>query len=103
MGNCLGTRKKSDQGGYRLGSASQQQQTSPSQGHTLGGGGGGGSNSSASNNREAMLAAAEQRRLQSENRGTKPGGKLSKQLAEQKRQNPLQSTSEEMPERLVWD
>lgn len=64
QGNCLGTRKKSDQGGYRLGSASQQQQTSPSQGHTLGGGGGGGSNSSASNNREAMLAAAEQRRLQ---------------------------------------
>ena len=31
----------------------------------------------------------------------KQGGKLSKQLAEQKRQNPMQSDSNELPERMV--
>lgn len=41
---------------------------------------------------------------QAENRGVKQGGaggKLSKQLAEQKRQNPMQADSNELPERMV--
>lgn len=41
---------------------------------------------------------------QAENRGVKQGGaggKLSKQLAEQKRQNPMQAESSELPERMV--
>ncbi|KAI9496375.1 hypothetical protein BDB00DRAFT_808601 [Zychaea mexicana] len=113
MGNCLGTRKNNQ--GQRLGSAdgNAQRPNAP-----LGGGGGnalgssasspsagGGSGSGPGSDREAMLAAAEQRRLKAENRGVvKQDGKLSKQLADQKRQNPLQADSnKDMPERIVWD
>ncbi|KAI7899700.1 uncharacterized protein BX663DRAFT_520085 [Cokeromyces recurvatus] len=51
-----------------------------------------------------MLIAAEKRRLQAENRGVKEGGKLSKQLAEQKKQQHQPSTPRnEVDDRLVWD
>ncbi|KAI8141977.1 hypothetical protein BJV82DRAFT_616649 [Fennellomyces sp. T-0311] len=93
MGNCLGTRKKEQ--GQRLGSPSAN-----APGNSLGG-----SSASPNSDREAMLAAAEQRRLKAENRGVvKQDGKLSKQLAEQKRQNPLLAdNSKDMPERIVYD
>ncbi|KAG0163953.1 hypothetical protein DFQ30_010731 [Apophysomyces sp. BC1015] len=50
-----------------------------------------------------MLAAAEQRRQQAENRGVKEGGKLSKQLAEQKKQGSQQPQQRNEPDNLVWD
>ncbi|KAI7873762.1 hypothetical protein K492DRAFT_211963 [Lichtheimia hyalospora FSU 10163] len=97
MGNCLGKR---DKGGHTLGGSSTNPQNTTSA--TLG------SSQSPTqqqhdSQRDAMLAAAERRRQEAENRGVKQGGKLSKQLAEQKRQNPMQSDSNELPERMVWD
>ncbi|KAI9278481.1 hypothetical protein BDA99DRAFT_492263 [Phascolomyces articulosus] len=102
QGNCLGSRKNSDQG-QRLGSSGENNNgPSATSGNTLGSSTHKGKQNA---DREAMLAAAEQRRQQAENRGVvKQDGKLSKQLAEQKRQNPLQAdNSKDMPERIVWD
>ncbi|KAF1805278.1 hypothetical protein V8B55DRAFT_1411434 [Mucor lusitanicus] len=75
-------------------------------GQTLGGGTASASpsNIDSEGSREAMLSAAEKRRLQAENRGVKEGGKLSKQLADEKKQkNQPVSPRNEAEDRLVWD
>ncbi|KAI8983010.1 hypothetical protein BDB01DRAFT_137740 [Pilobolus umbonatus] len=51
--------------------------------------------------REAMLKAAEKRQLEAETRGSK-GGKLSQQLADQRRQNQPPISNKE-PEKPIWD
>ncbi|KAG2206345.1 hypothetical protein INT46_002653, partial [Mucor plumbeus] len=78
-------------------------------GQTLGGvGTTGGTSVTASNidsegSREAMFSAAEKRRLQAENRGAKDGGKLSKQLADEKKQKNQPLPDNDTDDRLVWD
>ncbi|KAI9366582.1 hypothetical protein BD770DRAFT_7497 [Pilaira anomala] len=96
MGNCCGSESHEVEG-HQLTPTKKNK----SAGQTLGGnspsaGGGGGES------REAMLSAAEKRRLQAENRGVKEGGKLSKQLAEQKKHNQTVPKNE-ADDRLVWD
>ncbi|KAG2231719.1 hypothetical protein BDF21DRAFT_409660 [Thamnidium elegans] len=92
MGNCCGSESHEVEG-HQLTSTKNK-----SAGQTLGGT----SPSQGGESREAMLSAAEKRRLQAENRGVKEGGKLSKQLAEQKKQN-QPGHKDELDDRLVWD
>ncbi|GAA5798185.1 hypothetical protein HPULCUR_003585 [Helicostylum pulchrum] len=91
MGNCCGSVTNEIEG-------HQLTSTKDKYGQPLGGT----SPSQGGESREAMLSAAEKRKLQAENRGVKEGGKLSKQLAEQKKQN-QPSHKDELDDRLVWD
>ncbi|KAJ8653589.1 hypothetical protein O0I10_010736 [Lichtheimia ornata] len=96
MGNCFGKRNK---GGHTLGGNTTTSAATPGSSQSP-------TQQQQGSQRDAMLAAAERRRQEAENRGVKQGGaggKLSKQLAEQKRQNPMQADSNELPERMVWD
>ncbi|KAG2201940.1 hypothetical protein INT47_000479 [Mucor saturninus] len=93
MGNCCGSESHEVEG----------HQLTPTKKSNSGGQALGGASAGGGHSREAMLSAAEQRRLQAENRGVKEGGKLSKQLAEQKRQNQQISPKNELDDKLVWD
>ncbi|RUP46414.1 hypothetical protein BC936DRAFT_146990 [Jimgerdemannia flammicorona] len=89
MGNCCG-KKSSKSRGYMLSErpGSTSHKTSDDASRLLSAGGAGGK-AEAPEDRDARLAAAEQRRQESEGRGVqKSGGKLSKQLAEQRAQRP---------------
>ncbi|CAO3637187.1 unnamed protein product [Mucor hiemalis] len=95
MGNCCGSESHEPEG-HQL-QTTKNTPSKSSAGQTLGGS----SPSGGSDSREAMLSAAEQRRVQAENRGVKEGGKLSKQLADQKKQSHSVSPKNEADDRLV--
>lgn len=99
MGNCCGSESHEPEGHQLQATKNKPKKSSGGGGQTLGGT----SPSPGSDSREAMLSAAEQRRIQAENRGVKEGSKLSKQLADQKRQNNSTSPKNEADDRLVWD
>ncbi|CAO3619705.1 unnamed protein product [Mucor fragilis] len=110
MGNCCGSESQEvETHQIKTIKNSKSNKAKGSAGQTLGGGGGGVASASPSNidsegSREAMLSAAEKRRVQAENRGVKEGGKLSKQLADEKKQkNQPLSPKNEADDRLVWD
>ncbi|RUS17584.1 hypothetical protein BC937DRAFT_89776 [Endogone sp. FLAS-F59071] len=86
MGNCCGVEKKSN--GYTL---TERSTDGPPRGPK----------SETPEDREARLEAAEQRRQQAEARGVqKGGGKLSKQLAEQRNQTHVEEAVSN--DNLVW-
>ncbi|KAL9541110.1 hypothetical protein MBANPS3_009301 [Mucor bainieri] len=107
MGNCCGSESQEVENHQIKPIKNTKSSKAKGTGQTLGGGGGASaspSNIDSEGSREAMLSAAEKRRLQAENRGVKEGGKLSKQLADEKKQkNQPISPANEADDRLVWD
>ncbi|KAI9470625.1 MAG: hypothetical protein EXX96DRAFT_585123 [Benjaminiella poitrasii] len=102
MGNCFGSESRDE--GHQLKPTNlnnKKNNTKTKNGHVLGDSSD--TPSSGVNSREAILNAAEKRRIEAENRGVKESGKLSKQLAEQKKQNQPMSPRNEVDDRLVWD
>ncbi|KAK4518433.1 uncharacterized protein ATC70_008650 [Mucor velutinosus] len=105
MGNCCGSESQEAES-HQI-KPIKNTNKAKGAGQTLGGGGGASaspSNIDSEGSREAMLSAAEKRRVQAENRGVKEGGKLSKQLADEKKQkNQPVSPRNGADDRLVWD
>ncbi|GAN08230.1 hypothetical protein MAM1_0195c07737 [Mucor ambiguus] len=106
MGNCCGSESQEVENHQIKPIKNTKSNKAKSTGQTLGGGGASASpsNIDSEGSREAMLSAAEKRRVQAENRGVKEGGKLSKQLADEKKQkNQSVLPRNEADDRLVWD
>ncbi|CAO0801168.1 unnamed protein product [Mucor circinelloides] len=104
MGNCCGSESQEVENHQIKPIKNTTKSKAKGAGQTLGGASASPSNVDSEGSREAMLSAAEKRRVQAENRGVKEGGKLSKQLADEKKQkNQPLSPRDEADDRLVWD
>ncbi|KAL7313121.1 hypothetical protein PS15m_006905 [Mucor circinelloides] len=104
MGNCCGSESQEVENHQIKPIKNTTKSKAKGAGQTLGGASASPSNIDSDGSREAMLSAAEKRRVQAENRGVKEGGKLSKQLADEKKQkNQPLSPRDEADDRLVWD